>query len=185
MRTRLHQWRVWIGLTALFVVIAGASGSPLRIATGDSLPKGLYWLGARHVSRGSIALVCLPMPIAALGRARGYLHAGACVGGARPVGKPVVAVAGDFISLGQGEIRVNGVRVDVHSPPDSDSLGRPLSRVSDGTYKVVDGEVWLISSHHLRSWDSRFFGPVSDQDIIGELRPIWVFSSDPSSELMP
>jgi len=165
----------------LFVVIVATSLSPLRIARGDSLPKGFYWLSASSPSRGDIALACLPARTAAVGRARGYLRAGECEGGVRPVGKPVAAVYGDFISLGQGEIRVNGVRIGTHSPPDLDSLGRPLSRVPDGTYEVGRGEVWLISTHHPRSWDSRFFGPISERHIVGELLPIWVLAPAVSS----
>jgi len=98
MRTQLHRPWLGIGMLLLFAAIAAAaSWSPLHIATGDSLPKGLYWLCAPSASRGSIALACLPAPTAALGRARGYLRAGSCAGGARPVGKPVAAVAGDRV----------------------------------------------------------------------------------------
>jgi type IV secretory pathway protease TraF len=43
----------------------------------------------------------------------------------------------------------------------------------------------LISAHHPRSWDSRYFGPVSERDIVGELHPIWVLSTDTSSVSFP
>ena len=182
MASRIHHPRLVFGLLLLFGVVVAASLSPLRIATGNSLPKGFYWLSPPSPSRGDIALACLPAPAAKLGRARGYLRAGECEGGVRPVGKSVAAVQGDFISLGQGEIRVNGVRIGTHSPPDLDSRGRPLSRVPDGTYEVGRGEVWLVSTHHPLSWDSRFFGPVSERDILGELLPIWVLAPAMSSE---
>jgi conjugative transfer signal peptidase TraF len=181
MRTYLH--RSLIGWGVLLLVAAAYAGSwcPLRIATGDSLPKGLYWLSREIPLRGGIALVCLPKKIASFGRSRGYLHVGACAGGARPVGKPIAAVAGDFISLGESDVRVNGVRVATSSRPSVDSEGRPLPRTPNGTYEVHRGEVWLISVHHPRSWDSRYFGPVSEQDIVGALHPIWVLSGDASS----
>jgi conjugative transfer signal peptidase TraF len=185
MRTHFHRSLVGWGVLLLAAVAHAGSWSPLRIATGDSLPKGLYWLTRETPLRDGIALVCLPEKIASFGRSRGYLRAGTCAGGARPVGKSVAAVAGDFISLGESEVRVNGVRVVTSSRAGVDSEERPLHRVPDGTYQVHRGEVWLISAHHPRSWDSRYFGPVSERDIVGELHPIWVLSTDTSSVSFP
>lgn len=148
---------------------------PLRVATGDSLPKGLYWTTELSLTRGSIVLVCLPIETATLGRVRGYLKSGSCPGGARPIGKPVGAIAGDFISLGDGGIRVNGVWISDHDPSEADAQGRRLAPIPDGVYEVASGEVWLISNHHPRSWDSRYFGPVAIDMVLGELRPLWSF----------
>lgn len=186
MRPHAHRFRLGLLLPLLLVVaILDSVHTPLRLAMGDSLPKGFYWLQAGPYSRDSIVLACLPDPVASLGRARGYLHRGSCDNGTRPVGKPIAAISGDFISLGPDEIRVNGVRIAGWTPSDRDSLGLPLVRVPDGVYEVASDEVWLISTHHPRSWDSRYFGPVSVDDLVGRLQPIWVVSEETGAGAEP
>ena len=183
MRMQSARLQAAVLLPALLAGIAQLSAFPVRIAMGDSLPKGFYWKTQPSLARGSIVLACLPVDVATLGRARGYLGSGNCPGGARPVGKPVGAVSGDLISLGNGEIRVNGAWISAHDPSDVDQHDRPLSPIADGVYKVADGEVWLISNHHPRSWDSRYFGPVSVDQVLGELQPIFVIAPYDSPEI--
>jgi len=56
----------------------------------ESLPER----AARAPPRGAWFAASVRPEVAALGRARGYLGGGPCVGGAQPVMKPVVALAG-------------------------------------------------------------------------------------------
>jgi type IV secretory pathway protease TraF len=49
-----------------------------------------------------------------------------------------------------------------------------LRPVASGGYSVPAGEVWLLSGHDPRSFDSRYFGAVPVTNIQGVARPIWV-----------
>jgi type IV secretory pathway protease TraF len=41
---------------------------------------------------------------------------------------------------------------------------------------VGSGDIWVLSGHDPRSFDSRYFGPVPVANVQGEARPLWVLS---------
>jgi type IV secretory pathway protease TraF len=43
-----------------------------------------------------------------------------------------------------------------------------------GTYRVESGQLWLLSGHDPRSFDSRYFGPISVSSVQAVARPVWV-----------
>ncbi len=153
----------------------------LRLNLSSSIPPGLYIARGTGtgglVRRGTLVAACLPIVVAGWGRARGYLHRGSCAGGAAPVGKPVFAIGGDTITIGSSGLELDGDPVARTQPLRQDSHGRYLPRVPDGRYVVQPGEVWLVSTYSLRSWDSRYFGPVSASAIVSTLSPLWIFGS--------
>jgi type IV secretory pathway protease TraF len=58
----------------------------------------------------------------------------------------------------------------------ADFKGRPLASWPSGHYEVASGEIWVASSFNARSFDSRYFGPVSVAAIHERLRPLVTFS---------
>ncbi|TIS13749.1 MAG: S26 family signal peptidase, partial [Mesorhizobium sp.] len=50
--------------------------------------------------------------------------------------------------------------------------GRPLPWWN-GCRALGDNEVFLLGSDKNRSFDSRYFGPVPTQNVIGRLVPLW------------
>lgn len=170
--------RIAIGVIAA-TVCAQVVLAPLRFPRTDSLPRGLYWLTERAVDDesifpGDLVLVCLPEAAARLGRARRYLRSGSCPGAAEPVGKRVVAVAGDRVLVEVSGVRVNG-RLLVDSRVRSvDSGGRPLDHLAGGSFLLGEGQLWLFSSHPL-SWDSRYYGPVDERQVRGCLLLLWTW----------
>ncbi len=175
--------RIAIGL---IVVAASAQAvlAPLRFPRTNSVPLGPYWLAERAsdggpIRPGNLVLVCLPEAAGALGRARRYLRSGDCPGSAEPVGKHVVAVAGDRVLLTTSGLRVNG-RLLVDSTVQSvDSAGRPLDHVSGRSFLLGEEQLWLFSPHPL-SWDSRYYGPVNERQVRGRLIALWTWPSRPS-----
>jgi conjugative transfer signal peptidase TraF len=169
---------------------AAAAGwqAGLRFNLSASLPRGVYLLTPlpRPAARGDLVLACPPPAAAALARRRGYLDAGPCPGGSRPLGKLVLAAAGDWIEIGDGPgagggdggLVVNGCRLPVGGAPARDTRGRTLPRVGAGRYRVRPGEVWLFSPHR-RSFDSRCFGPVAAPEVRGLLHPLLVLEREP------
>lgn len=164
--------RVVLGLAALgsVIVILGMLGFRFNVST--SLPRGVYLVTSDPPSRGSIVHVCLAHGEARLARARGYLGPGSCPGDVRPLGKVVLAVAGDIVTLSRDDIRVNGTVVPNSVAASEDSQGRPLERYRRGDHRLGADEFWLFSPHG-KAYDSRYFGPVKSSQIVSVLRPLW------------
>jgi conjugative transfer signal peptidase TraF len=155
-----------------------------RINTSPSLPRGLYLLELEPLRRalrpGDLVLACPPPAAAtlALALARGYLDPGSCSGGTKPLGKLVLAVAGDRLELAASGVTLNRCRLPATVSRSADTRGRPLPRFPPGAYRVRTGDIWLFSPHP-RSFDSRYFGPVAATGIRGLLHPLLVGSSPP------
>jgi conjugative transfer signal peptidase TraF len=179
--------RKWL-LTLTFiaaVIVAGVvvENGGVWLNLSPSMPVGLYL--SRYVRddrvgfrRGTIVAVCLPKPLAAWGRARGYLARGRCRDGAAPVGKPIFAIGGDTVIVSSSGLTRNRETIQSTRALSRDRAGRPLPQLAPGTYPVEKGDLWLISTHTVLSWDSRYYGAVSAANVIAVLRPLWIASSD-------
>jgi conjugative transfer signal peptidase TraF len=172
--------RAVAAVAAAAVVLAGLSGANtagLRVNATPSMPLGLWRMARDHVPhhRGEIVVVCLPdtAPVR-MGARRGYIPPGNCAGGSEPLVKPIAATAGDVVAVSVAGVAVNGQEVRGTAPLNQDSAGRPLKPVPAGAYRVATGEVWLLSGHDPRSFDSRYFGPVPEANVRGIARPLWV-----------
>jgi conjugative transfer signal peptidase TraF len=130
----------------------------LRINTSRSLPVGIYIVA--YDSSANLIEFCPAQPFAALSLVRGYRDHGACRDGGAPLLKPVVAKAGDLVELSWRGISVNGLLLPNTAPLSKDTKGRPLEPWHFGRFPVAPGTVWVASSYHSRSFDSRYFGPV-------------------------
>lgn len=166
------------GLAALLLgTLTSAHVAGLRVNTTPSMPRGL-WQVVEHRAlsrRGEIVAVC-PPDIDAIrqGMARGYIGAGSCPGGYEPLVKPIAAAEGDQVAVSAAGIAVNGQPVAGSAQLLQDSTGRSLRPFPAGVYPVKAGEVWLLSGHDPRSFDSRYFGPVPAGNVQGLARPLWV-----------
>ena len=157
---------------AVFMLFCGASKLRIRINTSPSLPIGLY-----QVASGPDATLvefCPPEPFGSMANARGYRQRGTCPDGGAPLMKPVVARAGDVVSVSKRGVAVNGRGLLNSVPLTRDTGGRLLSPWPYGTYTVQPGTIWVVSGYHLRSFDGRYFGPVSVSLIRNRLRPLLV-----------
>jgi len=149
-------------LAATGVVVAtfqfsGALG--LRINTSPSLPMGLYITTAD--ADANLVEFCPAEPFATLSIVRGYRDSGTCRDGAAPLLKPVIARAGDVVEVSARGISVNGALLPNTAPLATDTKGRHLEAWPSGRYVVDPGTIWVASSYHPRSFDSRYFGPLS------------------------
>jgi signal peptidase I len=136
-----------LGLSALLI---GVSHSPLRLNFTESLPIGLWKIQPiAQVERGTIAFFHQE------GRKR-YL-------------KPIAAIEGDAVEIKTGyPVTINGKELpNTEAQPNTTPW-------PDGKYTVKPGEVWVFSSYNARSYDSRYFGPLSVSTIQGEAIPLLV-----------
>ena len=142
----------------------------LRFNTSPSLPMGLYITTAD--GGASLVEFCPAEPFATLAIERGYRDAGTCGDGAAPLLKPIVARSGDKVDMSARGISVNGTLLPNTAPLSKDAKGRPLDAWPFGRYLVAPGTVWVASSYHPRSFDSRYFGPLSTSAIRHRLKAL-------------
>ncbi len=158
---------IWLATGLSLVTIQ----SRLRINTTHSSPPGLYAISSRSLNHDTWVVACLDEETTRYGRERGYLPPGDCPGGGRAVLKRVAALPGDAVTVTQGELRTGRLALERLV---RDRLGRPVRRIPAGTYTVAPGTVWLYSDYSLRSWDSRYWGPVAIESLETAV-PLWVF----------
>jgi conjugative transfer signal peptidase TraF len=148
---------VIVGIAALLTLAASPSRSPLVLFNRTpSLPTGFYLRCGERAQRGDVVAFALPPAAWQYARSRGERTDVLLL-------KHVLAVRGDFVSTLDGELRVNGVRVG--SIASADSAGRPLPHWSAA--RVLDRDELLVGSSHVRSFDSRYFGPIHTGQVLG------------------
>jgi conjugative transfer signal peptidase TraF len=135
-----------------------AAWAGLRYNDSPSMPTGLY-VRASSESRSSLAVFCPAELFARLSVERGYRSRGNCPDGDEPLAKAIAARPGDIV-----ELSATGMATD--------TAGRPLSHWPFGRYVVAPGTVWVASSYNLRSFDSRYFGPVEASQVREFVRPL-------------
>lgn len=148
----------------------------LRINLTSSLPVGVYIATGHGPARGRIAEFC-PSGGSEPESVRYRSFGLACHDRAVPLLKPVVAIAGDVVTVSAAGLSVNGRPLPNTAPLTEDSHGRPLRPWTPGTYVVPPGAVVLASSYHPGSYDSRYLGLVPTRDIMRMVRPLWVYDT--------
>jgi conjugative transfer signal peptidase TraF len=147
----------------------------VRINTTDSLPKGLYLI--TREARAPLVEFCPEGSFSTLSRVRGYRPVGACPDGGAPLLKSVIANSGDTVECSVNGIRVNGRLLPNTAPHNVDSAGRRLAAWPPGIYPVAPGTLWVASTYHPNSFDSRYFGPISAGQVRHYLKPLWMLGS--------
>jgi conjugative transfer signal peptidase TraF len=174
-KQRIQTAMVWLAAIAAACVgtaiLAGLLG--LRFNLTPSLPMGVYVV-ARH-RRSELVEFCPEGIAGSLSVARSYRLPGACPDHAAPLLKPIVARAGDVVEVSRNGIAVNGHLLPNSAPQSTDSQGRRLTAWPAGSYRVALDTVWVVSSYNPRSFDSRYYGPISTTSIRHHLVPLWTF----------
>src|SRR6266436_5173551 len=114
--------------TAVLIVIVshfvGFNSSP------SAAPIGFYLRGAARPRRGQLVEFCLPEDVAEFAEARGYIGHGSCAGDTEALGKIVMGMPGDIVT------------VDPRAALKTDTASRPMEHFPFGPYQVPAGEVW-------------------------------------------
>jgi conjugative transfer signal peptidase TraF len=159
--------------------LAAAWAGGVRWNRSASMPEGRWLMAAADsgggVRRNQIVAACPPDNVTVRDAAlRGYIPAGGCRDGLEALLKTVAAVAGDTVTVSPSGVAVNGVPIEDTAALDHDNAGRRLRPFPAGIYAVPPGQVWLLSNHQPRGFDSRYFGPIPAANVQGMARPIWV-----------
>ena len=88
----------WLAvLCSLVVVGCLARAAGFRINPTPSMPKGLYRMVKEAPAKGNMVTFCLQGEFAFLAQERGYVQAGSCPNGLRPLLKRLADLPGDYI----------------------------------------------------------------------------------------
>jgi len=166
-RTLRRTGLVAFGVALAVFQVGGFVG--LRINLSPSLPMGLYLTTPN--ANASMVEFCPVEPFATFAIKRGYRDPGTCRDGAAPLLKPVVAKSGDVVEVSPRGIAVNGTLLPNTAPLTKDTKGRTLDAWPSGRYVVDEGTVWVASTYHPRSFDSRYFGPIPETIIRNRVKP--------------
>lgn len=177
-KRRVRSRRRYIGAAILGTTLCLSAmrlpTSPLLLWNASaSAPIGLYAIRpASRIARGDLLVMRLPKAIARFAAARGYLPEHV------PLLKPSGAGTGDQICGISRQIWINGRRAAVRRV--ADGIGRPLplwqSCVRLGTHQIFP-----LNPTRADSFDGRYFGPISDDAVIGHAVPLWIWSAKTAS----
>ncbi|MDR2054478.1 MAG: conjugative transfer signal peptidase TraF [Desulfovibrio sp.] len=147
---------IWLALALALVFGAG-----LRVNPTPSLPKGIYRVVFGVPERNDLVSFCLEGEFADLALERGYLEAGSCPSGLRPLLKRLAGLPGDFVDPATFPIR------------SVDSRGRSIpSALTPG---VVPSGMAFVLADHPGSFDSRYFGFVPLESL-QRIEPVFIFT---------
>lgn len=167
------------GGAALILLCLWAWIAGYRCNLTPSLPVGLYRLADGMPKHGDPVSFCLAGPFVGLAAERGYLKAGSCPSGLRPLLKVVAGLPGDLVRVGPDGIQVTPPGAPVGCLwPDSrikiaDRYGRPVPSVL--LSGVIPSGFVLALGVHPGSFDSRYFGFVP-LDSLRRTLPVFVWT---------
>ncbi|MFA4994123.1 MAG: S26 family signal peptidase [Bdellovibrionales bacterium] len=128
-----------------------------------SIPVGLYRVVIDVPNRDDLVLVRTPNSVKILADRRGYLPIGVSLV------KRVAAVDGDVVCASSSVVAINDLKVARQLK--ADRVGRLLPRWN-GCHRLKSDEYFLLGNTP-DSLDSRYFGPVKSDRVIGRLEPLW------------
>jgi conjugative transfer signal peptidase TraF len=167
-RKRVIAWG--FPLAALFAFVVHFL--PLTLNWSPSVPVGVYWLTSDQ--NAPYLTFCMSRAVLTEAMAHGYEPLdGSCPGGTSWVLKPNLEHAHEVTFTSQGFV-VDGRMLPNTAPLARDRFNRGLPHYPFGTYLVSSKEVWVVSNYNRRSYDSRYFGPVSRSSIVSYARPLLV-----------
>lgn len=156
--------------TLLALVLAGLFGG-VRLNLTPSYPMGIWRIEPldRDAAVGDLVFICPPETAAfASAFERGYIGRGLCPGGTGPLIKTVAATTGQRVAIA-GSVSVDGQPLEHSTVRGADTQGSATPVFLGGTVPV--GHLYLHSDYS-GSYDSRYFGPISAEGLLGLAQPV-------------
>ena len=164
--------RVVLATTATITIAlaaASVSGQPrwLYYNRTESAPHGWYLhRNALALHTGDLVFARLPDDAARVASDRRYLPLNV------PLIKQIAAVEGTEVCVLNGKVLVAGLSAGVVL--ERDGAGRPLSAWM-GCRMLGKHELFLLGASRTASFDSRYFGPVTREAVLGKAIPLWTW----------
>lgn len=176
MKTRIAAIAVFAFFLPILAIPAGLYLSGARVNITESLPQGLYWICEKPASKNDLVVFTPPAsPAFTEAVQRRYIHKSPMRFGPSNLLKRIAAVAGDTVTVTGSGVFVNGIQLENSVPLTHDPQGRKLSPCYLNSYTLTDGEVFLFSDHHPYSFDSRYFGVQSINNVKDVVKPVLIY----------
>lgn len=170
----MKKYLAFIFLFFFFIIVIKFIG--VKFNYTDSMPVGFYKkTQTTIIHRGDLVAVCLPQQIAKIGLKNHYLAHGSCTNGSIPVLKKIIAIPDDSVSLSNQFITVDDLSYP--APRQHKDFHNHLVKkiIRNGSYQHIQ-TYWLYGANDpVHSWDSRYYGGVTRQHIIGVYKPLLIF----------
>lgn len=162
---------LFLTVSVLFIASYVFTSLNYTINITSSLPLGIYKTKSiTTLQRGDIILFCLDPKFSEKVADKKVLTQGTCPFNLAKIGKKVVAVPNDAVTINQDGITVNEktlantkVNLDVVA-----TLEIPLIEYEG----ILRSHEYVVASEKDNSFDSRYFGIVTEDKILGTLRPV-------------
>lgn len=171
----LVLWSKWIAIITLSVCVFAAFIFLLgaRINYTESYPIGLYWTVDKSPEKGDLVHFCpSDTPFFQESRKREYIAYGYCEGNFGELMKRITALEGDNIVVTKDFVSVNGVKIPNTAHVATDKHGREMGSYRTDGYTLKSNEVLFISEYNGASFDARYFGVLSLNQIQNVVKPI-------------
>ena len=155
-------------------LFATGYGVGFRVNLTPSFPLGLWRIQALHrdIRLGDLVFVCPPLTTTFdLAFERGYVRPGLCPGWRSPLIKTVVALPGQTIGIGAA-VTIDGRLLPCSELQPVDGAGRALTPFAGG---IVAAGMLFLHSDYEGSYDSRYFGPIPAEGVLGLAEPVLTF----------
>jgi conjugative transfer signal peptidase TraF len=148
------------GLLTLVGLLTLKYHAPIIVNLSKSLPRGFYVRSSSPVTVGKYVVFCAQkLKSGAWIVTRRYTGAGSCTDGTAPLIKPVAAIGPSRVFVTDKGVRIGEKLATDSLPLKTDSNLKPLP-VLRGEIRVPEDALFLLSTYHRLSLDSRYFGPV-------------------------
>ena len=162
---------------SLFVLSIGAKISGIYINTTPSLPMGFYRIVHEPIVSGAYVAFCPPQNEGFdMAMDRSYINRGDCPGGYGLLLKRVFAQSGDTVSINQAGIFVNGEHLPNSAQLKADVNNQPLPKYRFDAV-LGDAEYLLLSDVHPQSFDARYFGLITHNQVKHVVQPFFTWST--------
>jgi len=156
-----------LGLSGLLAAAFLDPAYRLVYNPSESAPLGWYLrVPARRLSVNDWVFTRLPEDVATFAAQRGYLPQ------IIPALKRIGAVADQFACGQDGALYLDG-KLAAHART-LDGVGRPLAPWT-GCRRLEADELLLLNPSSAGSFDSRYFGPLSRDAVLGRAIPLWTW----------
>jgi conjugative transfer signal peptidase TraF len=159
----------------IVALLSAAIWSGYRLNSTHSIPIGIYKVTYEPVQKGKYVMFCPPdNEIFREAKERGYLQKGHCKNNYMPLMKMVAATEGDTVSVFGDGIHINNKILPQTEPIFKDGLGRPLTPYPLTYYQLKSDELFLVGNFVPNSWDSRYYGIITKEQVESVVKPILV-----------
>lgn len=148
---------------------------PVRINLTSSVKKGVYWISsAENIKKGDYIALCLNEKHSDSIYKKGYIKKGHdCHGRYESLLKKIVAIPNDEIEINKNFMLINGQKIKL-KVQEVDRNNQPIPKIKYANKFKLKG-YWVIGDNNPKSFDSRYFGEITNKQIVYKAKPWFLF----------